>query len=390
MSELEKGARLALEALEDYENGQETIDCLVKVEKAITALRRALEQPAPECLNCSGTGDVSGEYPGVACPECNGAGIQAQPEFIKHEVENTYDWSEWVCPDPKSYLMKCCDCGLVHEAQFGVVRYKSETEREDCEPVDDPNLQAVFRMRRSEQWSPEDTAYRPGGLPLEQPAQQEPTCKQDLQVWVIPGGNGSGQFSWEPQDERFWTRMEPTVKQSLTVDQPAQQEPVAWDDEQLQMLNFLYGAGEFDGVWFDQKHPTEKGAFWWRKHLRRLFDTRPQAREPEPKEPVAYVRNEENPCYMSTVLHERREQPEPVAKVCHDLEGHIGWNPALEELPDEGTPLYTRPPAREWVGLTDEEIEQCMKQAYATVQGRNLEQAFARAIEAKLKEKNHG
>lgn len=41
-----------------------------------------------------------------------------------------------------------------------------------------------------------------------------------------------------------------------------------------------------------------------------------------------------------------------------------------------------------WRGLTDEEIEQCMKQAYATVQGRNLEQAFARAIEAKLKEKN--
>ena len=32
--------------------------------------------------------------------------------------------------------------------------------------------------------------------------------------------------------------------------------------------------------------------------------------------------------------------------------------------------------------LTDEEIERCMKQAYATVQGRNLERAFARAIEA--------
>ena len=31
--------------------------------------------------------------------------------------------------------------------------------------------------------------------------------------------------------------------------------------------------------------------------------------------------------------------------------------------------------------LTDEEIESCMKQAYATVRGRNLEHAFARAIE---------
>ena len=52
-----------------------------------------------------------------------------EQEFIKHEVENPGDWTEWVCPDPKSYLMKCCDCGLVHEVQFGVVRYASETER---------------------------------------------------------------------------------------------------------------------------------------------------------------------------------------------------------------------------------------------------------------------
>ena len=99
----------------------------------------------------------------------------AQPEFTKHEVENADDWSEWVCPDPKNYLMKCCDCGLVHEAEFGVVRYKSETEREDCDMVDDPNLQAVFRMRRSEEWSPEDTAHRSGGLPMAQP-EQEPCC----------------------------------------------------------------------------------------------------------------------------------------------------------------------------------------------------------------------
>lgn len=43
----------------------------------------------------------------------------------------------------------------------------------------------------------------------EQPAQQEkPTCKPNLQVWVIPNGKGGGQFSWGPQDERFWTRMQ--------------------------------------------------------------------------------------------------------------------------------------------------------------------------------------
>jgi hypothetical protein len=61
-----------------------------------------------------------------------------------------------------------------------------------------------------------------------------------------------------------------------TQPQPEQGEPVAWSDEQLKMLNFLYGAGEFDGVWFGEKHLIERGAFWWRKHLRRLFTTPPQ------------------------------------------------------------------------------------------------------------------
>ena len=116
-------------------------------------------------------------YQDIVCAQCDlviasGTDI-APPEFVTHTVEQPDDWSEWVCPDPKGYLMKCCDCGLVHEAEFGVVRYKSETEREDCDMVDDPNLQAVFRMRRSEKWSPEDTAYRPGGLA--QP-EQEPVA----------------------------------------------------------------------------------------------------------------------------------------------------------------------------------------------------------------------
>ncbi|AMD43458.1 hypothetical protein ZC03_081 [Pseudomonas phage ZC03] len=28
----------------------------------------------PECNHCGGTGDVSGEYPGIACPDCAGTG----------------------------------------------------------------------------------------------------------------------------------------------------------------------------------------------------------------------------------------------------------------------------------------------------------------------------
>lgn len=65
-----------------------------------------------------------------------------------------------------------------------------------------------------------------------------------------------------------------------------EQEPVEWPEEHLKFLNFLYGAGEFEGVWFEQKHQTEKGTFWWRKHLRRLFDAPLQPKKQE-QEPVA-------------------------------------------------------------------------------------------------------
>ena len=43
-------------------------------------------------------------------------------------------------------------------------------------------------------------------------------------------------------------------------------------DEQIDFLNFLYGAGEWDGVCFEGKHSTKRGAFWWRKDMKRLFD----------------------------------------------------------------------------------------------------------------------
>jgi len=49
------------------------------------------------------------------------------------------------------------------------------------------------------------------------------------------------------------------------------------------------------------------------------------------------------------------------------------------QYPEQLVPLYTAPPQREWQGLTDKEIEDCLEMSiYGT----------CRAIEAKLKEKN--
>jgi hypothetical protein len=60
---------------------------------------------------------------------------------------------------------------------------------------------------------------------------------------------------------------------------------------------------------------------------------------------------------------------------------------SIPNMPPVGTKLYAAPPKREWIGLTDEEIVD----AYAggmLVFAKDSNKALARAIEAKLKEKN--
>ena len=47
-------------------------------------------------------------------------------------------------------------------------------------------------------------------------------------------------------------------------------------------------------------------------------------------------------------------------------------------------PLYTAPPRKEWVGLTEHDIELTFLSSGYTAKN------FVRAIEAKLKDKNHG
>ncbi|MHC3921472.1 DnaJ-like cysteine-rich domain-containing protein [Alcaligenes nematophilus] len=45
-----------------------------------------------ECSHCGGTGDVSGEYPGVACPACGGTGkaapVAAQPDLTQQTLDD--------------------------------------------------------------------------------------------------------------------------------------------------------------------------------------------------------------------------------------------------------------------------------------------------------------
>ena len=87
-------------------------------------------------------------------------------------------------------------------------------------------------------------------------------------------------------------------------------------------------------------------------------------------------------------------EQEPVAWITDGGKGELWWYQS-SKFDEEGNligpnpddiPLYTAPPQREWVGLTDQEINSvCYKRDW-TAPWTNT--TFARAIEAKLREKN--
>lgn len=83
-------------------------------------------------------------------------------------------------------------------------------------------------------------------------------------------------------------------------------------------------------------------------------------------------------------MTEKLTQPElePVAWFDKEMNG-LKWKDGLLNCDFyDSQPFYTAPPKKEWVGLTDEEVWH-MSQFNCGTRGE-----FARAIEAKLKEKN--
>jgi len=86
-------------------------------------------------------------------------------------------------------------------------------------------------------------------------------------------------------------------------------------------------------------------------------------------------------------LRQALAQPEQ-EPVAYETENELWWAHSGDInnwIRKNGVPLYRRQPQREWVGLTDEEIAQGLKESWVT------EQAWQSAVwwaEAKLKEKN--
>ena len=95
---------------------------------------------------------------------------------------------------------------------------------------------------------------------------------------------------------------------------------------------------------------------------------------------------------VKETIEEALAQPEqePVARVIDNgtPEGATEWIPFTNRVEPlkTGDLLYTTPPQRPWVGLTNNEL-QPIADEYRILFGSWVED-FARAIEAKLKEKN--
>ena len=83
-------------------------------------------------------------------------------------------------------------------------------------------------------------------------------------------------------------------------------------------------------------------------------------------------------------------QQEPVAWLSTDCIGERYLCFTKPKDNDPVQPLYTTPPKREWVGLTDEEIQKVVSKKWWDWEDAFDIEGFSRAIEAKLKEKNGG
>jgi hypothetical protein len=101
--------------------------------------------------------------------------------------------------------------------------------------------------------------------------------------------------------------------------------------------------------------------------------------------------------FRASAITVLRQAQEPVAWRTFDGEGGYDYRSYemnenydkewVERNPNHAhwvEPLYTSPPKREWVGLTDDEVNELVSRF------KRYSYVLLREVEAKLKEKNHG
>ena len=169
----------------------------------------------------------------------------------------------------------------------------------------------------------------------------------------------------------------------------------------LRLIVHTFGAGRFlviIGI-----HPVRQGVYQIGADLKQFkqalesleyivnADWRKWEELASPEEFVRWAKSRAN--HTATSLRQaiaEAEKQEPVAYVTGVYAGRFTYAPikASVVLP-VGMAFYTHPqPKREWVGLTDEERQEVVNKKWWDWEDAFDIESFARAIEAKLKEKN--
>lgn len=67
------------------------------------------------------------------------------------KTKTKYGWSDWQFPIMKGYKMGCCDCRLVHEMRFKVIRVAKTYKdgRMKYEDVKDKTLRIAMKGKRN-------------------------------------------------------------------------------------------------------------------------------------------------------------------------------------------------------------------------------------------------
>lgn len=70
------------------------------------------------------------------------------PRFKKYEGPPG-TWTEWIAPRMKLYRMGCCDCGLVHDMQFKILRVTKRKSGGWFDGDKAPGHRVLVRVKRN-------------------------------------------------------------------------------------------------------------------------------------------------------------------------------------------------------------------------------------------------
>lgn len=71
--------------------------------------------------------------------------------FQNHSATDETGWSEWTQPVMRGYKLACCDCGLVHDMEFNVLKMVKQNEDGSWEAknLDGIEFRVELRARRN-------------------------------------------------------------------------------------------------------------------------------------------------------------------------------------------------------------------------------------------------